>query len=946
MQKNIFIKCNFQSLKKYLFISFLPILLCIKIALQENRIQEFINHEYNGHAEARDYWKKRIGTFPSEDAFVKSIEKARKQISRIPKRRTLGLDWQELGPDNIGGRTRTILIDNENPSLIFAGGVSGGLWFSNDAGLTWNQTEPGDLAEILTVNCIVQDELGYIYYGTGEGVFYDGGYDEAAPGIGAAGYRGRGIFRSVDPHGTTFMHLESSWVGKETKTVAVNAITSDGLGNVYAGAKGKLYRTTDRGVLWSEVNTTIDNQTIPGNVYDVKAFSDSSVIMAMGNDYYFSPNGNPYSFTKISSPSGGLTPATGRSVIAVAPSDENVVYVSRSNSNASFDGLFKSVDKGQTWERIIGGGSDVFTPFTGGSGQGNYNQCLAVFPDNPNKILLGGIDVYEWEEGQNWKKLTNWYGTWGDNDYVHADIHTFTFHPTNPNQYYIGTDGGIFVTKDRGEIYQRLNRGFNITQFYGVAFRSDGVVLGGTQDNANIYIDFNGNTEQSGEIHHNGDGGHSAISQLMPNAFFLESQFGKIHRGNSTSASYSEFFYHEDAAINSDDLDYDYRWSEFVTPVFLWESPYDSLVPDSSVFISKNNLAEGDTVIINSNVTDLTFDYKLKKPLNQGDTLYVKVPKQSMFVYGTHQAVYISRNAIDFLANPKWIELSKKGCYYNQFSNGYGPTSISVSSDGDIIYYGTDRGEVYRISNVSKVVSHETIDSAYVTKIADIRKTGTSLNSFITDIAVDPNDNEHVLVTVGYYDQTTNIYVSNIAASTSDDSSFTSASGNLPQIPIYSAVIEEATGVYIIGTEYGLFSSSNKGSTWYQEFQGPPQCPVTMIRQQTFPGSANRGQIYVATHGRGLFTTKDYVTNTGEKLNYPKNALSVYPNPSYKSLNFELENKLNQDMHVQVINLKGQLVLSRKQKSKEVDVSGLSNGCYILTVQINNNLYTAEFIKK
>ena len=125
---------------------------------------------------------------------------------------------------------------------------------------------------------------------------------------------------------------------------------------------------------------------------------------------------------------------------------------------------------------------------------------------------------------------------------------------------------------------------------------------------------------------------------------------------------------------------------------------------------------------------------------------------------------------------------------------------------------------------------------------------------------------------------------------TSNDSSFTSVSGNLPQIPIYSALIEDATGVYIIGTEYGLFSSSNKGSTWYQEFQGPPQCPVTMIRQQTFPGSANRGQIYVATHGRGLFTTKDYVTNTDEqsKLNHPENILTVYPNPSYKSLNFEL----------------------------------------------------------
>ncbi len=933
-------------MKKFFFIFFLLFLLGIKITLQENRIRKTINQEYEGHANAREYWKKRIGTFRSEEDFIKSIEKARKQISGIPRRRTLGLDWKELGPNNIGGRTRAVLIDNQNPNLIFAGGVAGGLWYSSDAGLTWNQTEPGDLAEILTVNCIAQDELGYIYYGTGEGVFY-GDVGEQAPGTVGFGYRGRGVFRSTEPHGTTFMHLENSWFGKETKTVAVNSISSDGIGNIYAGAKGKLYRSENRGEIWSEVSTTSNNQTISGNVYDVKALSDGTVILAMGNDYYISPNGNSYSFEKISSPSGVLTPATGRSVIAIAPSDENIIYISRANSNDIFDGLFRSKDKGQSWEKIVEGGSVIFAPFTGGGGQGNYNQCLAVFPDNPNKILLGGIDVYEWEEGQNWKKLSRWYATWGEDDYVHADIHTFAFHPTNPNLYYIGTDGGVFVTKDGGEKYQRLNRGYNVTQFYGVSFGGNGVVLGGTQDNSNIYIDFNGNTAQSGEIHNNGDGGYSAISQLLPNAFFLESQFGQIKRDNSKMDSYSEFFYHEDAGVSTGEVDYDFRWSEFITPIHLWESAQDTLVPDTVQYISTANFAVGDTLIINSNITDLTFDYRLESPLNTGDTMQVKVPKQSMFVYGTHQAVYISRNAIDFLANVKWIELSTEGCYFSPFSPGFGPTCLTVSNDGNIIYYGTDLGEVYRISNVSKVINDETIDSAVVTKIADIDKSESSVNSFITDIAVDPNDNEHVIVTVGYYDQTTNIYVSNSAASTSNDSSFISASGNLPQIPIYSAMIEEATGVYIIGTEYGLFSSSDKGGTWYQEFQGPPQCPVTMIRQQTFKGSQNRGQIYVATHGRGLFTTSDYTTSTNQLLiSKERKDLVVYPNPSNDVLNFQFENIGEELLHIQVLNSQGQLILSKNQRNAVLDVSSLSVGNYILSVQFKGDKYFSPFIKK
>ena len=932
-------------MKNYLLIFlFFFLSIGVKILLKkEINIVSFKN-EVKEHSGSREYWGQRIGTFDSDDRFIKSIKKARKQISRMPKRRSLGLDWSELGPDNIGGRTRAILVDKKNPNLIFAGGVAGGLWFSTDAGLTWSQTEPGDLAEVLTVNCIEQDELGYIYYGTGEGVFY-GDISEEAPGTRGHGSRGMGIFRSIEPHGTDFMHLESSWVGKETKTVSVNTISSDGLGNVYAGAKGKLYRTNDQGIIWNEVNSTKDIATIPGNVYDVKALSDGSVIMAIGNDYYLSSNGDASSFIKISSPQGVLTPATGRSVIAVAPSDENIIYISRSNSNDLFDGLFRSKDKGRSWEKIIGGGSSIFEPF---GGQGNYNQCLAVFPDNPNKILLGGLEIYEWEEGQNWKKLSKWNGTWGDHDYVHADAHTFAFHPNNPNKYYIGTDGGVFVTKDKGEIYQRLNRGFNVTQFYGVAFGSDGVVLGGTQDNANIYIDFKGNTSLSGEIHNTGDGGYTAISQLMPNAFFLESQWGKIKRNNSRSTLYSEFFYHDNAPTSSDGFEYDGRWSQFATPISLWESTNDTLIPDTAVHVVKDNFSEGSKINIKSNITDLSFEYSLKESVNTGDTLRIKVPKQSMFIYGTYKALYISRNAIDFLTNPEWIELSKSGCYYSPYSYGFGPTCISVSNDGDVIYYGTSQGEVYRISNVSRVVNNETIDSAIVMKIADINKSESSLNSFITDIAVDPNNKEHVLLTVGFYDQTTNIYVSTMAASTDSDSSFISASGNLPQIPIYSALIEESTGVYLIGTEYGLFSSSNGGVTWYQEFEGPPQCPVTMIRQQTFNESQNKGQIYVATHGRGLFTSEHYSTKADQLSNSlnVNNELSVFPNPSFDRINFELKSKPNQEFIVQVVNLKGQLVFTRKQTSKFLNIAELSEGIYMLTVQTNNDFYSTQFLKK
>lgn len=903
--------------------------------------------EREDHTGSKSYWSGRVGVFKSDQEFVSTIERARKQIATIPRKKSLGLDWKELGPDNIGGRVRAILIDNENPNLMYAGGVSGGLWYSTNAGLSWSQTEPGDLTEVLTVNCIVQDEEGYIYYGTGEGVFY-GNYNEEAPGTGQFGFRGKGIFKSIEPHGISFEHLEDSWFGKESNAVAINALASDGKGNLYAGAKNKLYRSDDKGSNWEDVNFLTTNSQIFGNVYDVKTFSDGSVIMAMGYDYYMSETGDAYSFEKISNDSSVLKPSSGRSVIAISPSNENVIYICRANNDDIFDGLFRSKDKGKTWEKIIEGGSSIFKPFTGGIGQGDYNQCLAVFPDNPNKILLGGIEIYEWEDGENWKRLSRWNGNWSDPDYVHADAHTFVFHPSDPNKYYIGTDGGIFVTKDAGKVYQRLNRGFNVTQFYSVAFDASSKVIGGTQDNSNIYIDYKGNTELNGEIHNSGDGGHVAISNLVPDAIFLESQYGQIKRDNSRSNSYSEFFYHKNAAVSVyDDVDYEGVWSQFVTPINLWESNDDELIPDSCLFISSQDYNKEDVITVNSNISGVTFLDTLDDVLFEGDSIYIKVPTQSMFLYGTNQALYMTRNAIDFSVNPNWIQLSTLGCKFQKYGNGYGITSIATSFNGDIVYYGTVRGEVYRVSNVSKVVNDETIDSATVTKIATIEREGAEGYALITDIAVDPNDEEHVMITTGYYDQSSNVFLSTIAASTVDENSFISINGNLPSIPIYSALVELTTGSYIVGTEYGLFSSEDGGDTWFQEFDGPPQCPVTMIRQQTFKKSENRGQIFVATHGRGLFTSQNYLTSRAEHKSYNLKAQSfnLFPNPSKNSIQFDLNLPLFNELIIQVLDMQGRLVLFKKQKEQKLDITELSNGSYSVLIQSGNKHYSSKFIK-
>ena len=127
-------------------------------------------------------------------------------------------------------------------------------------------------------------------------------------------------------------------------------------------------------------------------------------------------------------------------------------------------------------------------------------------------------------------------------------------------------------------------------------------------------------------------------------------------------------------------------------------------------------------------------------------------------------------------------------------------------------------------------------------------------NGTITSITFDPNDKNTAVVTVGNYQNIDHIWRSNNILDESPV--WVSLQGNLPQMPVYSAVIDVFnSNNIIIGTEFGVWSTTD-GTTWTPEDDGMPLVPCHMLRQQTLPG-INQGVIYVGTHGRGclLYTS-------------------------------------------------------------------------------------------
>ena len=127
------------------------------------------------------------------------VEQARQEVNgkgRNNNKSSLGLNWIQQGPDNVGGRTRAILIDRFNSNTVYAGSVTGGLFVSKDGALSWNPVAgmEGLLGQNLTVSCLTQTANGRVFFGTGS-TFESGG------GNGGSGALGNGIYEYVPATG-------------------------------------------------------------------------------------------------------------------------------------------------------------------------------------------------------------------------------------------------------------------------------------------------------------------------------------------------------------------------------------------------------------------------------------------------------------------------------------------------------------------------------------------------------------------------------------------------------------------------------------------------------------------------------------------------------------------------------------------------------------------------
>jgi PA domain/Sortilin, neurotensin receptor 3, len=788
----------------------------------------------------------------------------------------------EWGPGNFGGRLRGIVVKADDADQLLVGSVSGGVWKTTDGGVTWTPVD--DFLDSLAVGSMLADpdDDNRVFLGSGEGFFNV----DAAQGV--------GIFES-DDFGDAWNLLPAT---DNDDFAYVNRLGRIPGTNVLLAATGTgIWRSPDLGASWSEVSGAtvtgrgfVDLKVDPSDPTRAFAylFGASAGLLpivtvnspgGIAGDYIAasaqfggavpSPPGLTHDLQLVNDgtafPNEGCSPLIGFTANRIAVIDRGscaftikvknaqdagasaaivvnnvagapfsmggtdatitipAVMVSQADGalikgqlpspgvNATLklgtqlgSALFRSTNSGASWTLLdnanglptsdvsraeigIGGDGVIYlavsnaafatrglwrstdhgTSFTQTASatafverQGWYDMTNAVDPSNSNKVYLGAVDMYATTDaGATITKRTFWNPGAGQvPQFVHADHHVITFHPTDPDTFWIGCDGGIFKTTDGGNTFESLNNDLRVAQYYGIAARPDGGrVIGGTQDNGS-HLFFGDNAVWLAWF--GGDGGFAA-------------------------------------------------WDRQQTAFVYGSLPNGGLFGSGDGGLTSTQIALPDT-------TGAAFIEPFTLDPNNGNRMIV----------GTDNVFYSAN--VRSLAGATWSSASA----------ALGTLSATTISpiNGAVAYAGNTGGQIFKSTGLGTAGPFNLI--ATPVPGADV-----------TWIEVDPNAGNILYATFADYGP------NRIQKSTNGGTTWTSISGNLPDIPLFAVRVDPTDPHRLfLGSELGLWTTaSNDGVTpggsfdWQQYDYGTA---FTRVVQLQWTGSDT---LWVGTHGRSIY---------------------------------------------------------------------------------------------
>ncbi len=417
-----------------------------------------------------------------------------------------GAIFRERGPSNIGGRTRAVLVDESDPNRnrIWIGGVSGGLWRTEDITMAdpgW--TKLGIQFATTSISDIAQDPNDHntFYVGTGESYTGD--------------FLGVGIYKTTDD-GASWTLLPST---QNSNFRYVNEIIVHKNSDIYAGtAQGGLFRSKDGGDIWEKVLGTGLSGASSNDIHDIYWNEVSQTFYASNDNSVFkSTSGDRGGWENIGNIKPGFPNNLNRVELTICPSDPDVMYVLGAVGNAASK-TYVSNDGGNNW--IARSEPGVFPGQDFTNGQAWYDLDIAVDPANCGRLIAGGVGMLESSfQAISWQPIAE--------GQIHVDHHYIVFDEKKPGRVFYGNDGGIWMSNNSGNTIQNKNINYATTQFYCAAIHpaaGSPYIIGGTQDNNSMAIDEAGFSPARSVW--GGDGVFCFIDQNEPNIQIVSSQNG------------------------------------------------------------------------------------------------------------------------------------------------------------------------------------------------------------------------------------------------------------------------------------------------------------------------------------------------------------------------------------------------------------------------------------
>ena len=430
--------------------------------------------------------------------------------------------WRWLGPGNVGGRIRSIVVHPAKPGTVFAGSVGGGIWKTTNGGSSWAPVD--DFMPVLSVSSLVfnPSNPNLMFAGTGEGY---GNADSL---------RGAGIFKSADG-GTTWTQLTQT--ATQFSAVTRLAISPSGA-VILAGTNTGLWRSTN-GATFTWINSGLTPQDV-----DFNPLNGRRAIAAGDGAVAYSWDGG-LTWQR----SGGVPTGAGRIELAFARSQPDTIYALVDHDGGT---LYRSSDGGASFRAVS---ADPLLD----NNQGWYDEALWVNPRDSNHVVVGGVYLRQtFDGGAAWQWIS---------DGIHVDHHVIVEDPryddAGNRTVYFGNDGGVYKTTDIRDAaragYTALNNNLGVTQFYGAAGHADtGTIVGGTQDNGTLVNEPLQATRWEQSLP--GDGGVVASDATDASYFYAGMIYLQIQRSSNGGRDWTNI---------TDGISDAFRNANFIAPMVL-----------------------------------------------------------------------------------------------------------------------------------------------------------------------------------------------------------------------------------------------------------------------------------------------------------------------------------------------------------------------------------------